>query len=93
MYYINTLKQEFSIANIYEHNLFKDRYIVDMHQCHIASTFGVIVDEDHSKLAMLPKLHKIPYKSRFIAYYAHVLLYVVVYNFDFLALMRFKNML
>ena len=32
--------------------------------------FGVIVDEDHSKLPTLywlPKLHKVPYKSRFIA--------------------------
>ena len=34
------------------------------------SNFGLFVDEDHSKLPTLyclPKLHKQPYKSRFIA--------------------------
>ena len=37
----------------------------------MAAKFGVFVDEDHSKLPTiywLPKLHKRPYKSRFIAY-------------------------
>ena len=36
----------------------------------MAAKFGVFVDEDHSKLPTiywLPKLHKRPYKSRFIA--------------------------
>ena len=36
----------------------------------MAAKFGVIVDEDHSKLPtiyLLSKLHKRPYKSRFIA--------------------------
>ena len=36
----------------------------------MAAKFGVIVDEDNSKLPtiyLLPKLHKRPYKSRFIA--------------------------
>ena len=36
----------------------------------MAAKFGLFIDEDHSKLAMLywlPKLHKRPYKSRFIA--------------------------
>ena len=36
----------------------------------MAAKFGVFVDEDHSKLGKLywlPKLHKRPYKSRFIA--------------------------
>ena len=36
----------------------------------MAAKFGLFVDEDHSKLPMLywlPKLHKRPYKSRFIA--------------------------
>ena len=36
---------------------------------HMAAKFGVFVDEDHSKLPTLywlPKLHKRPYKSRFI---------------------------
>ena len=37
----------------------------------MAANFGLFVDEDHSKLPALywlPKLHKQPYKSRFIAY-------------------------
>ena len=36
----------------------------------MAAEFGLFVDEDHSKLPTLywlPKLHKRPYKSRFIA--------------------------
>ena len=66
MYYINTLKQELSTAN--EHYLFDKRYVVDRRRCHMATTFGVF--EDHSKLPTLyrlPKFHKRPYKSRFIA--------------------------
>ena len=37
----------------------------------MTAKFGLFVDEDHSKLPTLywlPKLHKQPYKSRFIAY-------------------------
>ena len=44
--------------------------IVDRHRCHMAAKFVLFVDEDHSKLPTLywlPKLHKRPYKSRFIA--------------------------
>ena len=44
--------------------------IVDRHRCYMAAKFGLFVDEDHSKLPTLywlPKLHKRPYKSRFIA--------------------------
>ena len=36
----------------------------------MAAKFGVFVDEEHMNIPMLyrlPKLHKIPYKSRFIA--------------------------
>ena len=39
----------------------------------MAAKFGLFVDEDHSKLPTLywlPKLHKRPYKSRFIANYS-----------------------
>ena len=70
MYYINTLKQELSIANTNEHNLLDKRYVVDRHRCHMTVKFGVFNDNDHSKLPTLywlPKLHKIHYKSRFIA--------------------------
>ena len=47
--------------------------IIDRHRCHMAATFGVFVDEDHSKLPTLywlPKLHKRHYKSHFIANYS-----------------------
>ena len=69
-YYINTLKQELSTAKTYEHNRLDETSIVDRHRCHMAAKFGLFVDEDHSKLPTLywlPKLHKRPYKSRFIA--------------------------
>ena len=68
--YINTLKQELSTAKTYEHNRLDETSIVDRHRCHMAAKFGLFVDEDHSKLHTLywlPKLHKRPYKSRFIA--------------------------
>ena len=51
-------------------NIFDETSIVDRHQCHMTAKFGLIVAEDHSKLptlCRLPKLHKRPYKSRFIA--------------------------
>ena len=70
MYYINTLKQELATAKTYEHTLLDERPVIDIHRCHMAAKFGVFVDEDHSKLPTiywLPKLHKRPYKSRFIA--------------------------
>ena len=69
MYYINTLKQEFSTAKTYEHSLLEEKYVVDRHRCNMAAKFDVFVGVDHSKLPTLywlPKLHKRPYKSRFI---------------------------
>ena len=45
--------------------------VVVRHRCHKATKFGMFVDEDHNKLPTLywlPKLHKRPYKSRFITY-------------------------
>ena len=50
--------------------LLDETSIVERHRCHLAAKFEVFVDEDHSKLPTiywLPKLHKRPYKSRFIA--------------------------
>ena len=44
--------------------------IVDRHRCYMAAKFGLVVDDDHSKLPTLywlPKLHKRPYKLRLIA--------------------------
>ena len=54
-------------------NRLDETSIVDKHRCHMAAEFVVFVDEDHSKLPtlyLLPKLHKRPYKSRFIANYS-----------------------
>ena len=70
MYYINTLKQKLSTAKTYEHNRLDETSIVDRHRSHMAAKFGLFVDKDHSKLPTLywlPKLHKRPYKLRFIA--------------------------
>ena len=69
-YYINTLKQGLSTAKTYEHNRLDETSIADRHRCHMAAKLGLFVDEDHSKLPTLywlPKHHKRPYKSRFIA--------------------------
>ena len=54
MHYINTLKQELSTAKTYEHNRLDENSVVDRHRCHMAAKFGVLVDEDHSKLPTLP---------------------------------------
>ena len=70
MYYINTIKQVLGTAKTYEHNRLDETSVVDRHRCHMAAKFGVFVDEDHSKLPTLywlPKLHNLPYKSRFVA--------------------------
>ena len=37
VYYINTLKQEFSTSKTHEYNLLDKRYVVDKHQCHMAA--------------------------------------------------------
>ena len=69
-YYINILKQELSTAKTNKHNMLDETSIVDRHRCHMAAKFGSFVCEDRSKLPTLywlPKLHKRPYKSRFIA--------------------------
>ena len=70
MYNINSLKQELSTAKTYEHNRLDEMSVLDRHRCHLAAKFVVFVDEDYSKLPTLywlPKLHKRPYKSLFIA--------------------------
>ena len=69
-YYINTLKQELSTAKTYKNNRLDETSIVDRHRYRMATKLELFVDEDHSKLPSLywlPKLHKRPYKPRFIA--------------------------
>ena len=71
MYYINTLKRELVDTNAYKlHPSLSERVIVDGHGCHTALHFGVKAKDNQDKvptLYWLPKLHKKPYKARFIA--------------------------
>ena len=76
MYYINTLKQKLGTAKTYEHNLTYEKSVIDRHRRHMASKFGVFVDEDYSKLLTLywlPKLHK-TIRHVILLTLAHVLL-------------------
>ena len=76
MYYIYTLKQELSNAKTYEHNLLDERSVVDKHRCQMAATFGVFVDEDHSKLPgyMYQNFIKDPISHVLLLILAHILL-------------------
>ena len=71
MYYINTLKHELVDTNAYKlQPSLSERVIFDGHGCHTALHFGVKAKENQDKvptLYWLPKLHKNPYKARFIA--------------------------
>ena len=71
MYYIDTLKRELVDTNAYKlQPSLSERVIVDGHGCHTALHFGVKAKENQDKvptLYWLPKLHKKPYKARFIA--------------------------
>ena len=69
MYYINILKCELVDTNAYKlQPSLSERVIVDGHGCHTA--LGVNAKENQDKvprLYWLSKLHKTPYKVRFIA--------------------------
>ena len=69
--YINTLKRELVDTNACKcRPSSSERGVVDVHGCHIALHFGVKAKENQEKvptLYWLPKLHKKPYKARFIA--------------------------
>ena len=71
LYYIDTLKRELVDTNAYKlQPSLSERVIVDGHGCHTALHFGVKAKENQDKvptLYWLPKLHKKPYKARFIA--------------------------
>ena len=71
MYYINTLKPELVDTNAYKlQPSLSKRVLVHGHGCHTALHFGVKAKENQDKvpkLYWLPKLHKKPYKARFIA--------------------------
>ena len=71
LYYVNTFKRELVDTNAYKlQPSLSERVIVDWHGCHTALHFGVEAKENQDKvhtLYWLPKLHKNPYKARFIA--------------------------
>ena len=68
--YINTLKQELGGTKAYEQTSEKEKSVNDNHFFHNATRFAVSVNEDQERLPTfywVPKLHKKPYKARFIA--------------------------
>ena len=67
---IGALKQELGGDEAYEQTSEKEESVINNHIFHSATKFAVSVDEDQEGLpafCWLPKLHKKPYKARFIA--------------------------
>ena len=70
LHFINILKQELSCTKAYKHISAEEKSVINHHIFQNATRFGVSIDEDQERLPTfywLPKLHKQPYKSRFIA--------------------------
>ena len=70
LYYIDTLKSELSTATTYELISTDEKSVVHKHCSDIVTKFAVGITERQEKLPTfywLPKLHKRPYKARFIA--------------------------
>ena len=70
LHYIDTLKQELSGTKACEQTSEKEKSVKNTHIFHNATRFGVSVNEDQDRLPtffLLPKLHKKPYKTQFIA--------------------------
>ena len=70
LHYINTLKQELSGTKAYKETSEEEKSVVNGHCNHLALKFSVCVKERQDRLPTmywLPKLHKRPYKARFIA--------------------------
>ena len=70
LHYINTLKQELSGTKAYKETSEEEKSVVNGHYNHLALKFSVCVKERQDRLPTmywLPKLHKTPYKARFIA--------------------------
>ena len=69
-HYINTLKQELNGTKAYEETSIDEKSVVYSHSNEIPNKFAVDVKERQDRLPTmywLPKLHKRPYKARFIA--------------------------
>ena len=70
LHYINTLEQELNDTKAYEETSIDEKYVVYSHSNEIPNKFAVDVKERQDRLPTtywLPKLHKRPYKARFIA--------------------------
>ena len=70
LHYINTLKQELNGTKAYEETFIDEKSVVYSHSNEIPNKFAVDVKERQDRLHTmywLPKLHKRPYKARFIA--------------------------
>ena len=70
LYYINTLIQELGSTKTYKRISADERSIVNTHSIDITAKFAMKIKEKqdrHPTLYWLPKLHKRPYKARFIA--------------------------
>ena len=70
LHYINTLKQELNGTKAYKDTSTDEKTVVNSHSNDLPYKFAVIVKERQDKLPTmywLPKLHKRPYKARFIA--------------------------
>ena len=70
MLVINTLKQELNGTKDYKETSTDEKSVVNSHSNDIPYKFAVYVEERQGRLPTmywLPKLHKRPYKARFIA--------------------------
>ena len=70
LHYINTLKQELNGTKAYEETSTDEKTVVSSHSNELPYKFAVNLKERQDKLPVmywLPKLHKRPYKARFIA--------------------------
>ena len=70
LHFINTLKQELNGTKAYEETFIDEKSVVYSKSNEIPNKFAVDVKERQDRLPTmywLPKLHKRPYKARFIA--------------------------
>ena len=71
IHYINTLKQELDGTRAYKKTDNDETSVFNAHLNELLFKFSVCINEDQDKLPTmywLPKLHKRPYKARFISY-------------------------
>ena len=70
LHYINTLKQELNGTKAYKETSIDEKTVVNSHSNDLPYKFAVNVKERQDKLPtmywVVPKLHKRPYKARFI---------------------------